>query len=137
MTYFLSLKMDMTEASPTEAVLKKLSKPDLVRLILNIKTDLESQIAKLTTEVKNLLAHSKKLEEDVTIVRNVNSKLIEKVKATEHQCWGNTQYSMRETLEVVRIPTSLGTMYLSRRFAASFVKLTCIYVTLTLNRVIV
>ena len=66
----------------TEAVLNKLSKPELVQNILNTEANLGSQIAKLTTEVKDLLAHSKKLEADVAIVRNVNSKLIERVVAT-------------------------------------------------------
>ena len=54
-------------------------KPDLVQLILNTEANLGSQIAKLTTDVKDLLAHSTKLEADVAIVKNVNSKLVERV----------------------------------------------------------
>ena len=88
----------------TEAVLNKLSKPELEQIILNTEVNLGSQIAKLTTEVKDLLAHSKKLEADVTIVRNVNSKLVERVVATERQYWENSQYSRRDTLQVVGIP---------------------------------
>ena len=42
----------------TEAVLNKPSKPDLVQLLLNTETNLRSQIAKLTTEVIDLLTHS-------------------------------------------------------------------------------
>ena len=75
----------MTRAH-TEAVLSKLSKPKLIQIILNTEANLGSQIAKVTTEVKDLLAHSKKLEADVAIVGNVNSKLVERVVATEHQC---------------------------------------------------
>ena len=45
----------------TEAVLSNLSKSDLLQIILNTEANLGSQIAKLTTEVKDLLAHSKKL----------------------------------------------------------------------------
>ena len=74
----------------TEAVLNKLSKPELVQIILNTEANLGLQIAKMTTEVKNLLAHSKKLEADVAIARNVNSKLVERVVVTERQCWENT-----------------------------------------------
>ena len=66
-----------------------------------------SQIAKLTTEVKNLLDHSKKLEADVAIVRNVNNKLVERVVANERQCWENAQYSWRNTLEVAGTPLSV------------------------------
>ena len=82
----------------TEAVLNKLSKPELVQIILNTEANLGSQIAKLTTEVKDLLAHSKKLEADVAIVKNVSSKLAERVVANECQCWENAQYSRRDTL---------------------------------------
>ena len=48
-----------TAGAHTEAVLGKLSKPELVQIILNTEANLGSQIAKLTTEVKNLLDYSK------------------------------------------------------------------------------
>ena len=89
-----------------QAVLNRLSKPELVQIILNTEANLGSQITKLTTEVKNLLDHPKKLEADVAIVRNINNKLVERVVATKHQCWENAQYSRRDTLEVVGIPMS-------------------------------
>ena len=38
----------------TEAVLSKLSKPELVQIILNTEANLGSQIVKLTNEVKKL-----------------------------------------------------------------------------------
>ena len=44
-------------------------------MILNTEANLESQVAKLTAEVKDLLAHSEKLEANVANVKNVNSKL--------------------------------------------------------------
>ena len=91
----------------TEAVLKKLSKSELVQIVLNTEANLGSQNAKLTTEFKDLLAHSKQLEADLAIVRNVNSKLVESVVATERQCWENAQYSTRYKLEVVGIPMSV------------------------------
>ena len=43
----------------------------------------------------------------MVIVRNVISKLVERVVATERQCWENAQYSGRDTLEVVGIPMSV------------------------------
>ena len=100
-------------------------KPDLVQLILNTEANLGSQIAKLTTDVKDLLAHSTKLEADVAIVKNVNSKLVERVvvkkmlNTREGTCW---------RLEYHRL---LGTMSLSKRFVTSFRKLVRIYVIVT------
>ena len=91
----------------TEGVHNKLSKPEVVQIILNTEGNLRSQIAKLTTEVKNLLDHSKKLEADEAVVRNVNNKLVERVVATKCQFWKNAQYSRRDTLEVFEIPMSV------------------------------
>ena len=82
--------MYMTGAH-SEAVLNTLSKANLVHLIQNTEANLVSQIAKLSTEVKVLVAHSKKLETDLTFVRNVNTKLVERVVVTECQCWENAQ----------------------------------------------
>ena len=42
----------------------------------------------------------------MAIVRNVNNKLVERVVATEHQCWENAQYSRWDMLEVVGMPMS-------------------------------
>ena len=70
----------------TEAFLNKISKPDHARLILSTEVNLGSQIVKLTTEVQDMLAHSKKLEKDFAIVSNVNNNLVERVVATERQC---------------------------------------------------
>ena len=66
--------MDTTH---NEAVLNKLSKSELVQLVLQTEASLASQITNLTTEVKNLLGYFKKLESDLTVTKNVNSKLRE------------------------------------------------------------
>ena len=73
----------------TEAALNIISKSDLVKLILNTEVNLGSQIAKLITEVTNILTHSKKLETDIAIVNNVNNTLVKRVGTTERQRWGN------------------------------------------------
>ena len=61
----------------------------------------------MATEVKDFLAHSEKLEAAAFIVRNVNSKLVGRVVAIKHQCWENTQYLRKDTLEVVEIPAPI------------------------------
>ena len=61
----------------TEAVLNKLSKSELVQLVLQDEASLASQIIDLTAEVKDLLGYSKKLEADLAVTKNVNLKLME------------------------------------------------------------
>ena len=75
-----------------------------MQLVLQTKTSLASQITKSTTEV-NLLGYFKKLEADLAVTKNLNSKLMERVVQTEKQCWANAQYSRRDTIEVVGIPS--------------------------------
>ena len=52
----------------------------------------------------------------MTIVRNVNYKLVERVVSTERQCWENAQYSRRDTLKVVGIPMSVRDNVLEQKF---------------------
>ena len=66
-----------------ETVLNKLSKSELVQLVPQIEANLASQITNLTTEVKDLLRYFKKLEADLTVTKNINSKLMESVVETE------------------------------------------------------
>ena len=48
----------------------------------------------------------KKVEADATTVKNVKEKLVNQLTKTERQCSADVQYSKRECLEVVGIPTS-------------------------------
>ena len=91
----------------TEAILNKLSKPELVQLLLNTEANMGAHIATLTAEIKEINNHLNKLEADVAVTKNVNSRLVDQLVETERQCWANAQYSRRECLEVVGIPTSV------------------------------
>ena len=77
----------------TEAALNKLSKPELVQLLLKTEASLGSQITDLSKEIKDTLTYLKKLESDIAVVRTVNDRLVERVVKTERQCWENAQYS--------------------------------------------
>ena len=70
-----------------------------MQLVLQTEANLASQITNLTTEVKDLLGYFKKLEADLAVTKNVNSKLMERVVQAERQCWANTQYSHRNTVD--------------------------------------
>ena len=50
----------------------------------------------------------------------INSKLVERLVATERQYWVNAQYSRRDTLEVVGIPTSIGDNVIERKVCDVF-----------------
>ena len=89
----------------TEAVLNKLGKSELVQLVLQTEASLVSQITNRTTEVKDLLGYFKKLDADLAVTKNANSKLMERVVQTERQCQANAHYSRRDTVKVTDIHT--------------------------------
>ena len=90
-----------------EATLKGFNKPDLIELVLQLESEINSQIKELISEIRDLVTQMKKVRVDVAIVENVNEKLVNQLTETEQQFWANVQYSRRECLEVVGIPTSI------------------------------
>ena len=75
-----------TSAINTEAALNKLNKPELIQLLMKTEATLGSQITDLSKDVKDTLAHFKKLEADIAVVRTVNDRLVERLFKTEKQC---------------------------------------------------
>ena len=84
-----------------EAALNKLTKPELVQLLLKTESPLGSQISDLSKEIKDTLTHLKKLEADIAVIKIVNDRLVKRIVKTERQCWENAQYSRCDTLEIV------------------------------------
>ena len=76
----------------TEAVLNRLGKSELVQLALQTEASSVSQITNLTTEVKDLLGYFKKLETDLAVIMNVNSKPMEREVQTERRFRTYAQY---------------------------------------------
>ena len=48
------------------------------------------------------------MESNLTISRNVNVKLMERLVVTERKCWANEQYSRRGCLKISGIPESVS-----------------------------
>ena len=107
----------------TEATLKGLSKPDLIKLVLQLKSEMNSDIKELTSKIRDPVAQMKKVEADVAIVKNVNEKLVNQLTETGQQCWANAQYPRRECLEVIGIPTSIPNDSLEANITKVFDKL--------------
>ena len=66
----------------TEATLKGLNKPDLIKLVLQLESEMNSYIKELTSEIRELVTQMKKVEADVAIVRNVKEKLVNQLIET-------------------------------------------------------
>ena len=91
----------------TEESLKSYNKQQLIKLFLEVQQQSNETISKLTNEIKLLKENYKKLESDISVSKTVSSLLTEQMNNVERQCWANAQYSRRECLEVVGIPSSV------------------------------
>ena len=91
----------------TEECLQKLSKPQLIAMVLSQRDETKATIESLRDEVKTMNTNFKKLEADVSIVKTVNNLLMKKSVDIERQCWANAQNSRREYLEIAGIPLSI------------------------------
>ena len=93
-----------------EAALRKLGKEEIIKLSLEYQSKFESTISSINdikTDLSELMKYYEKLEPDVLISKQVNTKLCDKMKFLERQCWANKQYSRRECLEISGVPESV------------------------------
>ena len=80
----------------TEASLVKLNKEELVRLLLDYQGKFNSILDDLKNNFDEIKTKFTKLESDVNISRNVNSKLSGRLIDVERKCFANEQYSRSE-----------------------------------------
>ena len=121
----------------TEVTLKGLNKPDLIKLVLQLESEMNSDIKELTLKFRELVTQMKKVEADIAMVKNVNKKLVNQLIKTEQQCWANPQYSRHECLEVVGIPTSIPNNSLETIIQGFLINLECMSRGKTFRHVIV
>ena len=92
-----------------EATLRKLGKEEIIELALEYQSEFDSTLScidDIKTELSELRKYYEKLESD-TITKQVNTKLWDKMKFLDRQCWASEQYSSRECLEIFGVPESV------------------------------
>ena len=102
--------------SLTEKSLSKLSKQELITMMLGMQNKMKSSDTKFAEEVRKLNESFQRLKSDLAITKNVNSQLRNRFVDMERQCWPNAQYSWRECVEIVGIPTSVPDNELEETF---------------------
>ena len=91
----------------TAESLKSYNKQQLIKLFLEVQQQSNGTMSKLTDEIELLKENYKKLESDISVSRTVSSLLTDQMNNVEGQYWVDAQYSRRECLEVVGIPSSV------------------------------
>ena len=109
--------------SLSEAALRKLTKDEVIALTLEYQAKFDNTLSNINKELSELRNDFKKIESELSVSKNVNSKLHERVVVLERQCCGNSQYSRRECLEITGIPDSVSNNDLAETTIKIFDKL--------------
>ena len=94
-----------------EAALRKLGKEEIIKLALEYQSKFDSTLSSINdvkTDLSKLRKYYEKLESDVIITKQVNTRLYDKMKFLERQCWVNEQYFRHECLEISGVPESVA-----------------------------
>ena len=94
--------------SISEAALRKLTKDEVIALTLEYQAKFDNTLSNFDKELSERRNNFKKIESELSVSKNVDSKLHERLVALERQFLGNSQYSRRECLEINSIPDSIS-----------------------------
>ena len=92
----------------SEAALRKLTRDEVIALTLEYQARFDNTLSNINRELSELQNDFKKIKSDLSVSKNVNSKLHKRVVALEREGWGNNQYSRRECLEIIGVPDSVS-----------------------------
>ena len=94
-----------------EATLRKLGKEELIKLVLEYQSKFDSTLSSINdikADLSELRRLYEKLEPELLLTKQVNTKLCNQMKLLERQCWANEQYSRRECLEISGVLESVS-----------------------------
>ena len=112
-------------ASYTEDTLDKFSKKNVIEIALALQDKVESGNTEILEEIRKLNHNFKKLEGELIVSKKVYSELQKHIIQLKKQCWTNAQYSRRECLELVGIPSSIEHDQLEDKVVEIFNKVGC------------
>ena len=109
--------------SLSEAALRKLTKDEVIALTLEYQAKFDNTLSNINRELSELSNDFKKIESELSVSKNVNSTLQERVVSLERQCWGNNQYSRRKCLQITGFSDSVSNDDLEKTAIKIFDKL--------------
>ena len=86
-----------------EATLRKLDEEEIIKNALEYQSKFDSTLSSINDikmDLSELRKYYGKLESDIIVTKQVNTRLCDKMKFLERQCWANEQYSRRECLGI-------------------------------------
>ena len=109
----------------TNESLEKLNQRGMNNVVLSLQSKLDEANNHVVEEVRKLSDAFLKLQSELAVSQQVNSLLSNRLILVERQCRANAQYSRRECLDVVGIPSEVGADVLEEKVLNIFGKLGC------------
>ena len=103
----------------------KLLKRDLISMVLSQQAKTDAANSQIMDQIRQLNEDFEKLQFELTVAKQVNSVLSERLVSMERQCWANAQYSRRECLRLVGVPRSISDEDLEEKVLKIFEKVGC------------
>ena len=112
-------------ATYTNESLQSMNKKDMIPIVLSLQNKLDQANNKVLEEIRKLNDNFSKLESELSVTKQVNSLLSRRLVNMERQCWANAQYSRRECLDIIGIPSEVEPDVLEEKVVNIFEKLGC------------
>ena len=112
-------------ATYTNESLQSINKKDMIPIVLSLQNKLDQANNKVLEEIRKLNENFSKLESELSVTKQVNSLLSRRLVNMERQCWANAQYSRRECLDIIGIPSEVEPDVLEEKVVNIFEKLGC------------
>ena len=116
-------------ATYTNESLQNINKKDMIPIVLSLQSKLdEAKLEaknKVLEEIRKLNNSFLKLESELSVTKQVNSLLLSRLANMERQYWANAQYSRRECVDIIGIPSEVKGDDLEEKVVNIFEKLGC------------
>ena len=93
-------------AALTEESLNKLNKPDLVALVVHLRSQMDSINGGLVAELRKMMGGFDLRKSDLNVTKKMNTLLSDRLQTIKNHCWANALFSRRGCLEISDIPSS-------------------------------
>ena len=112
-------------ATYTNESLQSINKKDMIPIVLSFQNKLDQANNKVLEEIRKLDDNFSKLKCELSMTKQVNSLLLRRLINLERQCCVNAQYSIRECLDIIGIPSEVEADVLEEEVVNIFEKLGC------------
>ena len=97
----------------------------MIPIVLSLQNKLDQANNKVLEEIRKLNNNFSNLESKLSVTKQINYFFLHRLVNIEHHCQANVEYSRRECLDIIDIPSEVEADILEEKAADIFEKLGC------------